>query len=665
MIASYRLAIPVGLALLAAPAAAETPTTLSRILLSTGGVAYFEREAKVEGPGTLALTLPRDRIDDVLKSLVVYDDDGGVGTIDLPGADPLQSLFQGLPFPAEALSSPTALLSSLRGSEIAVASPVALTGRIVSVAEEQRPGDDRAPLRTRVSLMTAEGLASFVLEESAGLRFTDPALESQVNKALAAMAAIGDGKLRTLSVHLTGTKPRTVRLGYVAEAPLWKATYRLTLPATGDGHGALQGWAVLENLSGEDWSNVDLTVLSGRPVTFRQNLYAPTFADRATVPVDGNALPPPPLDERAVASAPAPLAKAEPQGTARAMAMPPPVMAPAPAPAEAAPSVGKASESTAQVAFHAPAPVTLANGGSMMLPIAARPVPAEAVDVFNRATDPRHPLASVRLTNDTGTGLPPGVLTLYRRDTAGQVTYVGDARLSALPQGESRFLGFAIDPAVTVDRAEQATQARTTATIADGVLSLTTVERLATAYTISGAADSARNVVIEHPRMNGWTVVEPAGPVDMTATALRFPVSVAAGGSAALTVALERPRSERLALLDLPDARVAAFAQQGTLPQNVRDAFAKIASLRAASAEAEQRRAALDTERAALAEEEERARANLTAAPKNSALAKRSVERINDLDRRLERLAEDLTAARREVESAQSAVAAFIRGLKL
>lgn len=655
-----------GLALIAVPAGAETPTTLTRVLVSTGGVAYFEREATVAGAGSISLTLPRDRIDDVLKSLVVYDDEGGVGAVELPGADPLQSLFQGLPFPPEALTSPVALLSSLRGAEIAVTAPSALSGRIVAVNEEQRAIDGRAESRNRVTVMTADGLASFLLEESAGLRFTDPTLESQVTKALAAMGAIGDGKLRTLTVRLTGTKPRTVRLGYVAEAPVWKATYRLTLPATDDGRGALQGWAVLENLSGEDWTNVDLTVLSGRPVTFRQNLYAPTFVERATVPVDGKAIAPPPADERAVVSAPAPVAKAESLGAARAMAMPAPVMAaPAPALAEAAPTTGTARESTAQVAFHAPAPVTLANGGSMMMPIAARPVPAEAIDLYSQTTDPRHPLAAVRLTNDTGTGLPPGVLTLYRRDASGQVAYVGDARLTALPQGEKRFLGFAIDQAVTIDRTEQATQAKFTAAIADGVLSLTTVDRRTTVYTIAGAADSARNVVIEHPRINGWTLVEPAGQVDTTADSLRLPVSVAAGGSATLTVALERPRSERLALLDLPDARVTAFAEQGALPQAVRDAFVRIAQLRAAVADAERRRAAADADHAALAEEEERARANLTAAPKNSDLAKRSIDRINDLDRRLERLTGDLAAARRDADSAQSAVVAFIRGLKL
>src|SRR5437667_2888757 len=160
-----RLALA-GVVLLAALPAKAAELVLKRVVLSTGGVGYFEYAAAVEGDATLALDVPLDQVDDVLKSLVVYDAGGSAGAITLPGREPLTQSFVDLPFDRAALASATALLNALQGAEIRVAAPKAIAGRLVHVDEETVHGADGiARTRSRVSVMTESGLQQFVLQE--------------------------------------------------------------------------------------------------------------------------------------------------------------------------------------------------------------------------------------------------------------------------------------------------------------------------------------------------------------------------------------------------------------------------------------------------------------------------------------------------------------------
>lgn len=710
--------------LMAAPAAwaaADGPTggqlALTRVLLSTGGVGYFEYEATVSGDADLSLEVRRDQVDDVLKSIVVYDDKGGVGTIGLPGAEPLDTAFRELPFSAGDLTSPAALLNAMRGAEVTSGGSRQLTGRLMSVTEEtvRLPGGDGATAtRHRVTLMTAEGLRQLVLEEADALRFTDPAVQAQIDRALSAVAENARRERRQLTVHSRAPQgapqdgqaagERRVRVGYVAEMPLWKATYRLSMtqggqPQTGAakaGSGALQGWAVLENLSGEDWKGIDLTVVSGNPVTLRQALYTPYFVERPEVPVEvlGRVLPT--ADEGTVTlndAHPAMRAQSEASRAAvppaAAMAAPPPpapTMAPAPmgeplakvapygsaagTPAMAAVRGADAGAAEgAQVLFHYPQPVSVPNGGTLMMPIAVRSLPVERVALYQPGTDARHPLASLRLRNDGDTALPPGLLTFYdRTGGAGAETsaYVGDARMATLPAGDSRLLSFAVDQAVTIDREEKPSRRLSRATLADGVLTLSVTDRQSTTYTVAGAPDADRSVVIEHPRRPGWDLAEPAdGKPEATAGAYRLPLAVPAGKTVTLTATLERPRQERIVLTDLSADQIAARASAPELPTEVRQVLTILASLRSAVAEKERRIAELERERTERIADQDRLRENLKALPAGSDLHKRTLAKMAEAENRLDGLARDLTTARTEAEAARQTLRERVKALAI
>src|SRR3984893_11478581 len=172
--------------------------SLQRIMLSSGGVGYFEYEAVVDGNATLSLDVPLDQIDDILKSLVVYDDGGTAGEVTLPGREPLTQTFVDLPFDRAALDSAPALLNALQGAEVRVSGAKPMNGRLLRVVEETSRGTDGLAIpRDRVTLLTDGGIEQFILEDADSIAFVDPELQSKVATALSRLATRrSDGRRR-------------------------------------------------------------------------------------------------------------------------------------------------------------------------------------------------------------------------------------------------------------------------------------------------------------------------------------------------------------------------------------------------------------------------------------------------------------------------------------
>src|SRR5262249_6800740 len=132
-----------------------------------------------------------------------------------------------------------------------------------------------------LNLLCAEGMRSVPLSQVLRVRFLNPVLESEFKRALDVLASTHDTQKKTVSLGLSGEGRRTVRLSYVVENPIWKTSYRLVLDQ--NGKPFLQGWAVVENTSDDDWNNVRMVLVSGRPISFQMNLYQPLYIPRPNV----------------------------------------------------------------------------------------------------------------------------------------------------------------------------------------------------------------------------------------------------------------------------------------------------------------------------------------------------------------------------------------------
>ena len=654
---------------LARPAAADEGLALRRVLLSSGGVGYFEYAATVRGDAALPLAVRLDQVDDVLKSIVVYDDRGGMGEITLPGKAAANEVFRDLPFDPGSLGSPAGLLVALRGAEVSVTTAEGTReGRVLSVTPElvQLPDKAGSIVRHRIALASDGVVTTMILEDAESVRFLDPELRADLDTALASLLMQKDRGRRTLLVHARGAGEREVRVGFVVAVPVWKSTYRLTISTDQAARTArLVGLALVENQSGAAFENVDLTLVSGNPVTFRQALYQSYYVERPEIPVEvaGRVLPR--LDEGAVRVN-------EKQMGVRALGpYLPPMNAGGMAEesahygAPALPSpIAESTESATQVIFHLPHPISIAAGEDALIPIVDRDVPASRVSVYQPDVDAAHPFASVLLENDGDTGLPPGVMTTFERSPSGVVTYLGDARLAALPVGEKRLVSFGVDPKVRVDRREHSAQSITLATIARGTLTLTRTERIVTEYTIQGAAREPRTVVVEQPRISGFELASPSeGALDATPTHYRIPVDVPAGETVTLTVTLSRPIAQTIAVANLSAETLAAYASSTEIPAPVRDALARIATLRGAVEEKATAVKAIEADLARITAEQTRIRENLKVVPAGSPIAERYLTTLGQQEDRIVELEGRLATERAALREAERALADAIRAL--
>ena len=681
-------AVLAALTLLSPLAAQATELELERVVLSAGGVGYFEYEGQVSGDVVLPVDIRLDQVDDVLKSLVIYDGRGRLGRVTMPGKAPLDVAFRDLPFSQASLGSMPALLNALTGAEITIEGDQRVTGRIVNVTQEQGHGGSGASFtQHRVNLLTERGLVSEVLEQSGQVTFTDQALQAQINRALLAIAENRRQDRRQLDVNLFGDGERDIRLGYVVAAPLWKSSYRLSVTENDDGKGQLTGWAILENMSGQDWDEVELVVTSGNPVTFRQALYESYFVDRPAIPVEvlGRVLPP--VDGGAVAfDAPEDLAPLQQRRLGRAeiggfaadsmmannMRMAgAPAMAELSAPmeesiAQAAMVAAESQEAATQVIFRYPEPVSVTSGSSIMLPIISNEVSAEQVALFNPSTHATHPLASVKLTNDGETSLPPGVVTLYSTaTTGGPANFAGDAQLSPLPAGDSRLLSFALDQSIKVVTDAKFTEQRVGGSIVDGIFRLNVNQLSETVYKIENTQDRDRTVILEHAKQPGWGLQTEVEDTEETNAAFRIPVTVEAGDSVEFPVVLERPIVQRYELTSIDGNLIASFASARTLSDELREVMANLAQYKQA---VENRRRVVDGLQSRLnqqSEDQERVRRLLTSVPRDSDLYRRY---LSDLDRQediVQRLQTERYEADEALREAEGELLAYARSVEI
>lgn len=638
-----------------APTAAQL-LPLTRVVLSSSGLGQFGHDGIVLPGSQVRLPVRRDQVDDVLKSLTLFDPAGGIGPVSLPGRDPLEELFRDLPFGREALTSPPALLNALVGSEVEVSGRVSARGRIFKVEPEKitLPDQGGSLTRHRLSLMTEKGLVQAVLEEATSLKFTDPAARGQIDRALSAMAENRARDRREVSIAILGQDRRPVALTYVVAAPIWKTSWRLVLGSS-EGKARLQGWAILENLTGGDWNDVDLTLVSGDPVALTQPLYTALFGQQIPVPLPVGPRVAPRADTSAVApmlAAPAPRAafRAE-----KAVGGAAPALEDASSPPS--PLLAEAQDQTAQILYHFPGKVSLATGHTLMVPLVDREISAERVWLYQPDTNGTHPLVALRLHNESESALPPGIVTAYDSST-GSPRHVGDAMLPLVPRDSSKFLALALDSATTIHRDDQGIQQRTIGTLAEGKLTTTTHFRHVIAYEITPPPGEERTLVIEELRTAGWTPAAEQSGVETAGTVHRWRVTAPPGQTTRASFVTEQTGQETVTLSDLAPEEI--LVQIGGLENStpaVKETVARLSTLVATITRAQSQRDRNEEERGRILQDQERIRANLQSVGLTGDLGQRYLQslrsqenRLAEIERQTQTLAETIATQRKACE---------------
>jgi hypothetical protein len=263
---------------------------VKRVVLYKNGVGYFEHVGRVRGSQDLTIDFTTDQLNDVLKSLTVIDTgEGHITGVRYNSIAPVSERLKGLRVPFGEDISRADFLKALRGTRVEVrAGSVSANGKLLSVETRHKQTDRGADIGevTEFAIVTDSGeLRSFELLPSTTVRIAEKGLSEDVNRYLSLIGSSRTQELRRMVVSTTGTGERDLFVSYISEVPVWKSTYRIIIPSDHNANALLQGWAIVDNTVGEDWKDIQLSLVAGAPQSFVQAISQPYYARRPEIPL--------------------------------------------------------------------------------------------------------------------------------------------------------------------------------------------------------------------------------------------------------------------------------------------------------------------------------------------------------------------------------------------
>jgi hypothetical protein len=260
-----------------------------RVVLYKNGVGFFEHLGSVHGSQDVHIDFTSSQLNDVLNSLTVLDLSGGrITGVNYNSEAPLARRLATLRLALGEKPTQAEFLGALRGARIEVRSGAApaITGKLLSIERKTRSSTTFTVETEEISLITDAGeVRSVDLNPATSIRILDSDLKLEVGRYLGLIAASRDQDVRRMTLSTTGSGDRNLYVSYISEVPVWKTTYRIVLPSKPDKKPLLQGWAIVDNTVGEDWNNVELSLVAGAPHSFIQQLSEPYYSRRPVVPL--------------------------------------------------------------------------------------------------------------------------------------------------------------------------------------------------------------------------------------------------------------------------------------------------------------------------------------------------------------------------------------------
>lgn len=689
-------------------AAARLPVT--RVILYKNGVGYFEHSGRIRGNQDVDIDFTTAQLNDVLKSLTVLDlGKGRITGVSYNSTASLERRLGSLHLPLGENPSTVQFLDALRGARLEVRNGSAnVSGRLLSIDQRELPiKDDQKITVNQLSIVTDNGeVRVFDLNPATSVRIAEKDVNEQVGKYLGMVASARDQDVRRMAISTAGHGDRQLQVSYISEVPVWKCTYRIVIPK--EGKPLLQGWAIVDNTIGEDWKNVELSLVAGAPQSFVQELSQPYYTRRPVVPLPKNAMVTPQTHEatmeesevvngdlrsptiipNSVSGAPGGIPGGQAGGviggilsgsgggigsglgggtgagafrvggggrdhfeaTAVAQSL------------ETATTVAQTQELGDLFEYKLRDRVTIRKNQSAMVPILQAPIDAEKVSVWNPSQ--RSVLRALWINNSSDLTLDGGSFNVLETDT-----FVGEGLMDPIKPDEKRLLSYAADLGLLVDEKQKSEKQKITKiVITHGAMTQITEEREEHIYTIRNRDTSARTVVIEHPARPGWQLADGTEPAESTASFHRFRLNAEPEKTTIVSVKEYRPTSTRYQLTNVSDGQVDYFVSQNAVNAEVEKMLRRVVGQKNAIAVLEADIAARKAQMSSIAEDQQRVRENMKALKGSSeekALVERYARELSDQEDRVQSLQHEISDLRQRRDSAQKTLTEMIESFEL
>jgi hypothetical protein len=692
----------------AADSAARLPVT--RVILYKNGVGYFEHAGQVRGSQDVNVDFTTAQLNDVLKSLTVLDlGKGRITGVSYNSNAPLERRLGSLHLPVGENPSTAQFLDALRGARLEVRDgSESASGRLLSIDERDIlvKGDQKITV-DQISIVSDSGeVRVFDLTPSTSVRVAEKDVNDEVGKYLGLVASTRDQDVRRMTISTAGEGERNLLVSYISEVPVWKSTYRIVIP--NEGKPLLQGWAIVDNTVGEDWKNVELSLVAGAPQSFVQELSQPYYTRRPVVGMPQNVMITPQTYEATMETevmngqltAPSagntsgasgvmggimggPVSKAQSQ------------MAMASGAGNGTSSGGgtgggiyragggankrwlaedtdrmEAATTTAQTRdlgdlfeYKLQDRVTIRKNQSALVPILQACIDAEKVSVWNPSESAV--LRALWVDNTSALTLDGGSFNVLEGDA-----FAGEGLMDPIKPREKRLLSYAADLGVLVDTKQKAGNERVTKVIISrGVMMQSTQEREENTYTIRNRDTSPRTVVIEHPARSGWKLTDDDDkPAESSTSFHRFRLTVQPKETAMLDVKEYRPITNSYQLSSITDDQIKYFLVQKMINPAIEQALRKVIAQKNGIAALDTDVSSRKAKISGISEDQQRVRENMKAlkgSAEEKTLMSRYVHELNEQEDRVESLHHEIADLQQKRDAEQKRLDEMIENLQM
>ncbi len=670
---------------------------IRRVILYSNGVSYIERRGFVTGNAEVDFSFKQSQVDDVLKSMIVLDlGKGKIGSVSYNSSQPVTARTADIPFSVDSKTENSdeneggiaEVLSQLQGANVLVTSTKGTAnGSILTVEKRTIPAEkDKAASISHFLVIASDSgeISSFDLNEVRSVKILDDETRKDINEFKTAVSSARRRDAKTITVTSDGIGQREMIVSYTIAAPIWKTTYRVVLDD--QGKPFFQGWAIVDNVSDESWENVQLSLVSGSPVSFIQNLQKPLYRYRPVVPIpdDLNLEPQlydPTFTEKFGVGSGSGSGNGIGSGSGSGVGYgnaPPPPKDITTSMSEALLSENSGVQTAAIGAqfgdlfeYRIEQAVSVPKNRSALIPIIQTKMEGERVSIFrenedseDEKTTPR-PMSGMLLTNTTPLTFEGGSMTIVDGNS-----YAGEALMERLKPKENRLISFALDLGTLINiKNEEDREPAKLVKAVEGSFEVHYFKTDKKTYQLQNQTDKLKYVYIEHPITEGWKLSDSTPkPDETTQNYYRFRVELPPFERKDLVVTEVQGLKDSYRLASITYKDLDLFVKQNYINETTRAKLSKLIELRSEIFQIDENLKKLDKEIGEISADQKRLRENIEALAKTSEakqLISRYVQIANEQETRLQEINKERKNLTNEKEQKERQLAVEIKNFEI